>query len=75
MCIDSIELFFIMFLIFLHLKIQLSWKVILHQLVNTILTFQNNYTLYLATKNSFITDSTIELKQYLKDVALRTVPY
>jgi hypothetical protein len=48
MCTDWKELFVRIFLIFLHLKIQVSWKNVLHQPVCIILTFQNKYIFHLA---------------------------
>jgi len=48
MCIDWIELFVTIVLISPHLKIHVCWKDVLHQPVDIILTFQNNYILHLA---------------------------
>ena len=71
MCIHLIELFIRIFLISPHLKIQVCWKDVLHQPVNTVLTIQN--IISCMRPNIPVTDSTIENKQYPKDAALRTI--
>ena len=76
MCIDWIELFVRIFLISPHLKIHFSWKDVSHQLVNTALPlpFPKKIISCIWPK-PLITDATTEHKQYLNDVALRTVRY
>jgi hypothetical protein len=73
MCVDWIELFVRIFLITRHLKIHFSWKAVLHRTLYIILIFQKNYIWHLA--KILITHSTVNHKQYLNDVVMRTVRY
>jgi hypothetical protein len=76
MCIERIELFVRIFLIYSHLKFHFPWKDILHQPVNTTLplTFPKEIISCIWPK-ILITDSPVDHKEYLNDVALCTVRY
>jgi len=70
------ELFVRIFLISPHRNSNVSWKDVLHQPVNTTLTLTvRKKIISFIWPNILFTDSTIEGKQCLTDVALRTVRY
>jgi hypothetical protein len=74
MCIDWIDIFVTIILISPDLNIYVCWKDVLHQLVNTILAFQNKIISCIWSK-IHTTNSNVEHKQCLNDVAFRTVRF